>query len=192
MKHSKPKGGTSPAPAGNSVLAPPTAFSGRKLGRFLAIFSVCIAAGFVLLEMPFSRPVIDGFTVALAQISAFFVRAVGGQAVADHKVLLNPTSGFAITIEDTCNASNVVILLWAGILAFPSSWRDRAKGIMWGTLLLHAINLLRIVSLFYLGQYNRTWFEFAHVYLWEGVMMIVTLVVFWGWVDGVQEGVERV
>jgi len=31
------------------------------------------------------------------------------------------------------------------------------------------------------GQYNRDWFEFAHLYLWESLMMLDTLVIFWTW-----------
>ena len=34
-------------------------------------------------------------------------------------VLKNPANGYSIQVEDTCNGSNVTILLWAAILAFP-------------------------------------------------------------------------
>lgn len=159
------------------VMARPT------LIRFLLIFSLCVITGFILLQASFNRPAIDWFTSVLVKISAFGIRVFGGHAVAHRKVLSNPVSGFAISVEDTCNASNVIILFWAAVFGFPASWRQKIRGIVLGTLLLHATNLLRIVSLFYLGQYWSDGFEFAHVYVWEGVMMIVTLVVFWGWVE---------
>lgn len=170
--------------------APPAAAAPRVpagMVRFLWVFPVCVVAGFALLEAPFARPAVNGFTALLVKITAFLVRLFGGTAAAQFKVLRNPSTGFAITVEDTCNASNVVILLWAAVLAFPASWRQRAKGIVAGTLVLHAVNLLRIVSLYYLGQYRAEWFEFAHIYVWEGLMMLVTLVVFWSWVQGNRE-----
>ena len=54
---------------------------------------------------------------------------------------------------------------------------------MAGSLAIHAVNLLRIASLFYLGQHAPAMFEFAHLYVWEGVIMLVTLVIFWTWVQ---------
>jgi exosortase H (IPTLxxWG-CTERM-specific) len=138
--------------------------------------------GFGLLAAPFSRPAVNRFTGLLVSASALLVRLFGGHAVALQKILRNPATGFEITVEDTCNASNVVILLCSAVLAFPAGWRQKLKGIAAGSLVLHAVNLLRIISLFYLGQIDTSWFEFAHVYVWEGVMMILTMVVFWVWV----------
>ena len=42
--------------------------------------------------------------------------------------------------------------------------------------------LARFISLFYLGQYSMTWFDFAHAYLWESLLVLDTMVVFWVWV----------
>ena len=54
------------------------------------------------------------------------------------------------------------------------------------------MNLLRIISLFYLGQYNRNWFDFAHFYLWEGLIVLDTLAIFWLWAVVVRRsGPER-
>ena len=154
-----------------------------RLVRFLLTFLFSAAIGFGLLQAPFCRPAVNGFTAILVDISAFLVRSFGGHAVAQHRILRNPVTGFEIAVEDTCNASNVVILLWAAMLAFPAGWRQKAKGILIGTALLHAVNLVRIVSLFYLGQYSGSLFEFAHLYVWEGLMMVVTLVLFGAWVQ---------
>jgi len=155
--------------------------------RFLCVFMVCVGIGFSLLQASFSRPAVNGFTAILVKGSAFLVRIFGGHAVAQQSLLRNPLTGFAIAVEDTCNASNVVILLWAAVLAFPAGWGQKVKGIAIGTVLLHAVNLLRIISLFYLGQYSTAWFDFAHLYVWEGLMMVVTLVLFWAWVQDTAE-----
>lgn len=51
-----------------------------------------------------------------------------------------------------------------------------------GILAVQAVNILRIVSLFYLGQWNLQWFEFAHLYLWQALIMLDVLVVWLLWV----------
>jgi exosortase H (IPTLxxWG-CTERM-specific) len=154
-----------------------------RMRRFLIVFPVCLAAGFGLLLAPFSASAVTAFTSGVVAICAKLVSLCGGHAAAAQNVLRNPVTGFSIQVEDTCNASNVTILLWAAILAFPAPWREKLKGLAAGTLVIHGVNLFRIASLFYLGQHDPDMFEFAHLYVWEGVIMLVTLVVFWTWVQ---------
>jgi len=90
-------------------------------------------------------------------------------------------NGFAVQVEDGCNAINVTILLWAAIVTYPASWLQKLKGLLTGALILHSVNLLRVISLYYLGQYSRAWFDFAHMYLWESLLVLDTLVIFWLW-----------
>ena len=45
------------------------------------------------------------------------------------------------------------------------------------------MNLVRFISLYYLLQYNQAWFDFAHAYLWESLIMLDALAVFWLWVQ---------
>jgi exosortase H (IPTLxxWG-CTERM-specific) len=151
--------------------------------RFLIVFPICLLAGFALLLAPFSQSSVTAFTVGVVGVCAKLVAVCGGRVTAAHDVLLNPVTGFSIKVEDTCNASNVTILLWAAILAFPAPWREKVKGLLIGTLLLHGVNLIRIASLFYIGQHSPGMFEFTHLYVWEGLIMLITLVIFWNWVQ---------
>lgn len=153
--------------------------------RFLWLFPLCLLIGFALLLAPFSQPAVEKFTGALVTVTAALIRLFGGHAQAAGDFLRNPLTGFSIEVKDTCNASNVTILLWSAILSFPAPLTQKLKGAAFATLALHAINLLRIVSLFYLGQFDSNWFEFAHLYIWESLIVLVTLVLFWMWVQQV-------
>jgi exosortase H (IPTLxxWG-CTERM-specific) len=88
-------------------------------------------------------------------------------------------------MRDGCNAINVTILLWAAVLAFPAPWRHKLLGVAAGSLIIQAINILRFISLFYIGLYSMKWFDFAHAYLWESLLVLDTMVVFWLWVSRV-------
>jgi exosortase H (IPTLxxWG-CTERM-specific) len=163
---------------------PPTetpAQAPRSRLRFLLFFPLALAAGFALLQVPSVDRVIVRFTQGLVVISAALIRVCGGHAAVYGSVLTSPINGFAVQVENGCNAINVTILLWSAILVFPSSLSDKLKGLAAGTLALHALNLLRIITLYYLGQYNRGWFDFAHLYLWESLIVLDTLAIFWGW-----------
>jgi exosortase H (IPTLxxWG-CTERM-specific) len=148
-----------------------------SMTRFVVLFPVWLLAGFGLLFAPFTQPVVNRGTASL------LVRLFGGHASAQSSVLRNPASGFSISVMNTCNASNVTVLLWAAILAFPAPWTAKSKGLATGTAALHVLNLLRVISLFYLGQISQKWFEIAHLYVWESLIVLFTLVIFWMWVQ---------
>ena len=150
--------------------------------RFLVLFPVFLTVGFCGLLIPFLHPAVTAFTRGLVEISAIVIRLFGGAATANQVVLQNPSSGFAMEVLDGCNGDDVAVLLWAAILAYPASWLEKGKGLLAGTAIIYVINFLRIISLFYLGQYNRQWFEFAHLYVWESVFVLLTLTIFWMWV----------
>lgn len=160
--------------------------SGARPIRFLLIFSVCFVLGFAMLLTPPVR-VADGvFSRSLVQISHAVIYAFGGHSSAQGAVLRNGTGSFGVEMQDGCNGVNVLILLWSALLAFPASWRLKTVGLVAGTLLIEALNTVRFISLFYLGQYSQTWFEFAHVYLWESLILLDTMVAFGVWVSVVR------
>jgi exosortase H (IPTLxxWG-CTERM-specific) len=164
--------------------------SKAQMRRFLILFPVCLAIGFALLETHPVAWVVEKFTSRLVEISGGLIHLFGGRAAIAGAVLVSP-EGFAVRVENGCNAVNVTILLWSAILVYPAPWMQKLKGLAAGTLALHAINLLRIISLYYLGRYNQSWFEFAHLYLWESLIVIDTLVIFWGWALVVRRSVFR-
>jgi exosortase H (IPTLxxWG-CTERM-specific) len=86
-------------------------------------------------------------------------------------------------MKDGCNAVSVTVLLAAAVLAFPASLGARAAGVLAAAAAIQAVNFVRFISLFYLGQFSLPLFEFAHIYLWESLIMLDALVVFWVWVQ---------
>lgn len=148
------------------------------------IFSIYLLFGFGVLETPRVQSVDGAFSRMLVTVSHGLVLACGGPATRDRAVLRSP-GGFAIEMRDGCNAVNVTILLWSAILAFPAPWKTRTLGLLAGSAILQLMNTVRFVSLFYLRQYNMAWFDFAHAYLWESLLVLDTMVVFWLWVNRV-------
>ncbi len=69
-------------------------------------------------------------------------------------------------------------MLVAGVLAYPAPWRYRVVAILAGFLTIQTLNIARIISLFYLGQWNLQIFNWTHLYLWPVFIMLDVLVVF--------------
>ena len=153
----------------------------KGIRRFLIGFPVCLLAGFALLQVPQVDAAIMVFTEGITWASAGLIHLLGGQAVVVGRILRNPVNGLAVEVQNGCNGVNVTVLLWAAILTYPAGWTRKVKGLLAGTAALHILNLIRVISLFYLRQYRPYWFVFAHLYAWESLIVLDTLVVFWIW-----------
>ena len=147
------------------------------------LFAICFLSGFALLTTPLVQPGVIRFSRALVTASGTLIHLYGGSAQVDGTVLRDPSSGLGVEMKEGCNGVNVTLLLCSALLAFPASWTQKAKGLLIGCAAIQSINLVRFISLFYLLQYNRAWFDFAHEYLWESLIMLDALAVFWMWVQ---------
>ena len=153
--------------------------------RFAVTFVLVLVALFGFELTPPGQAIVQPWTAEVASTSAAVVRAFDGSAVAQGKTLYDPRSGFGVTIEAGCNGVEAMLVLLAGILAYPASWRARVAGLAVGAIAIQALNLVRIISLFYLGQWNYAWFEWAHLYVWQALIMLDALVVWLLWMRSV-------
>jgi exosortase H (IPTLxxWG-CTERM-specific) len=151
-------------------------------GRFLAIFGICFLTGYAILMSPWAKPSVVNFDRVLVRTAEILIHLFGGHAHAEGTVLRDPSSGMAVEMKDGCNGVNVTVLLCSALLAFPASWKLKVKGLLIGVAAIQVLNFLRFVSLYYLLQYSQAWFDFAHAYLWESLIMLDALAVFWLWV----------
>ncbi|MEQ8263386.1 exosortase H [Pseudohaliea sp.] len=130
------------------------------MARFLVVFLILLAALFTveLLE-PVQEHVVQPFTAALADISAAIIMPFDDQVIASGRVIRHTGNYFAVSIEAGCNGVEAAIVLVAAVIAFPARWRQRLAAIAIGFLAIQAMNILRIISLFYLGMWNMTVFS---------------------------------
>jgi exosortase H (IPTLxxWG-CTERM-specific) len=154
-------------------------------GKFALVFAICFLIGVGVLLTPPAQKIDVQFSRALVQVASGVINTFGGKALVQGAVLRDPVGGFAVEMRDGCNAVNVTFLLWSAVLAFPASFKQKMMGLLAGSLIIQALNIVRFISLFYIGQHSMTWFDFAHGYLWETLLVLDTMVVFWLWVNRV-------
>ena len=122
------------------------------------------------------------WTDTLAAVSAGLVEVFDPGVVADGKLLQSGSTGFAVSIEAGCNGVEATIVLVAAILAFPAPWKRKLLGLSIGIAAVQGLNIIRVISLFYLGQWSLDAFDFAHQYLWQALIMLDVLIVWLLWV----------
>lgn len=75
-----------------------------------------------------------------------------------------------------------MLFLFATQLYSPVG-RQKLGGVLLGFLAIQAMNVLRVISLFYLGKWDKDMFDFAHLYLWQALIILDAFVVFLLWLS---------
>jgi len=151
--------------------------------RFFILFLVIQTALFGAELTPWGQAfVVVPWTNALAAVSTALVTVFDASVVAAGKVIQSTANGFAVSIEAGCNGVEATIVLAAAMLAFPAPWTNKLVGLAAGIVAVQGLNVIRVISLFYLGQWNAQVFEWAHLYVWQALIMLDVLIVWLVWV----------
>ena len=149
------------------------------MNRFAISFGVLLIALFTIeLLEPVQRVVVQPFTALLANISAAIIIPFDEHVRSFGRVISHTQTGFAVSIEAGCNGVEAAIVLVSAVLAFPAPWQKKLLAIGIGFVAIQVMNIARIISLFYLGQWNIDAFTWTHLYLWPVLIMLDVLVVF--------------
>ncbi len=152
------------------------------MSRFLILFLLLVSALFsVQIIQSVQDAVILPFTAVVADVSVAIVGAFDADVAASGKVIRSLSNNFAVSIEPGCNGVEALIVLFSAIFAFPAPIKHKLMGFAVGFFAIQGLNLVRIISLFYLGQWNLNAFNFFHLYLWQALIILDALVVWLIW-----------
>lgn len=153
------------------------------------------------------RNIVDPFTGGVAKVSAVVMQAFDENVEASGRQIytLQPWNAkpitqpdgstyvqpWAIEIAPGCNGLEAVAILIAALVAFPATWRQRAIGFAVGFVAIQALNLVRIISLFYIGMWDMRWFDWFHLYLWQALIILDALIVWLLWLRWITRDNKR-
>ena len=158
----------------------PATSANRRSLFFLARFLGLLVAFYLLAASnPVNRAVIVPFTSVIARVSAGVLNLLG------EKVTVAGTeirSGlFAVEIENGCNGVETALLFGSAVLAFPAPWRRRLIGLLLGFLAIELVNLVRVVTLFWVGAHRPAFFSASHTVLWQSIVVLCGVLLFLLW-----------
>lgn len=99
-----------------------------------------------------------------ASSTSSVLNLLGASTTADGTILYS--SGFAADIVVECTAVGPVLLFM-------------------GAVALTAVNLVRVVSLFWIGESFPQYLDVAHLLVWQTAMIVVAIILWLAWVDRV-------
>lgn len=150
--------------------------------RFFLLFLFLLISLFTLRISTFGHTyVTEPFTGVLANVSAFLIKLWDKDVISYGVVIQDQISGFAVGIAPGCDGIEAVIILVSAIIAFPSPWKHKIAGIVVGFFAIQSLNIVRIISLFYMGQWSQVMFDWFHLYLWQALIVLDALAVWLIW-----------
>ena len=133
----------------------------RPAAQFLIRFLGLMALYYLLTVLPWTdayltMPVLKFCADATSWMLNQFGASTGSEGVVVHGAT------YAIAVRRGCDPVDPIALFVVGVLAFPASSRGRLVGLLFGPAALFGVNLLRLCSLYILGEARSSWFEILH------------------------------
>jgi exosortase H (IPTLxxWG-CTERM-specific) len=154
--------------------------------QFLSVFAALLGAFYALILLPaFDRAFYDclclNATIANAILRGF------GEITTVSEVTIR-SANYAVSIRRGCDAIEPAWFFCAAVLAFPGRWQKKPIGLAVGVAIILMLNLARIVSLYFIGLRWPRFFAMAHLELWPGLFILVTLALWFAWLRWAQRG----
>lgn len=143
----------------------------------LPAFAIAVVTALLIvgLDMPALR------TLALwtAEWTGLVLTALGAQVTVSGTVVAS--EAFALDVVTECLALGPMLLFVAAVLAYPKSMSYKTKGLPVGVAAIMGVNLIRIVSLFFLGSIFPQLLEVIHLLVWQSLMVLLAVAVWLIW-----------
>lgn len=153
----------------------------RRLNlRFATVMVVFAGLVFLTYREDMLGSFLAPLTTLTAKTTLVLLHWSGMEAVRVATLIYHP-DGFAYEIYYRCTGFLPVAFFTAAILASPGTLRSKCVGLAVGVPILAALNLTRLVHLFYVGVHNPAAFDAAHAVLWEVLLILAILGLWWGW-----------
>ena len=147
--------------------------------RFVPLF---LGFLWILTTLTYKIPLttIDQFLEATAWldyklIDAFFDNVSWRGATLTH-------DGFSVQVIAECTGLFEAVILVSAVLAYKATWRERAVGILLGVSVLYLLNIIRIGFLLLVGRYAPQYFDFAHIYFWQSLLIVYITAIWLCWI----------
>jgi len=163
------------------------ASAGINIGRFVVSYLLLMGIFYFLTVFtPLTKriDIQNVYTKSVVLLSSKVLGLVGIPCTYKESIINLP--GITLDVKFGCNGLEVVMIYSVAVVAFPATWKRKTLGILAGFLVLQVINILRIVALAYSGVHFKNLFEYIHVYVAQGIMIAVSLVIFFVYIDYAQ------
>jgi exosortase H (IPTLxxWG-CTERM-specific) len=148
--------------------------------RFSFIFGVLLVLFYSLTAGATYDNILAAYLNYSARLSSLILNGFGVPSFVSGLTI--ESTQFAFTVQRGCDALEPSWFFLTAVLAFPARFMRKVLGVLAGVTLLNLLNLIRIASLFLVGSYYPSAFNTIHVELWPAAFIILSILLWIGWV----------
>lgn len=158
-----------------------TLFAPTAGGFAIRLIGLWLIATALLNVGAFERWVNQPLTVLYANVVSGAFKLIGVEHTVSGSLLTFPRENFSFLVEPMCTGLDVLIFYTGAVLAFPATGLARLKGLAIGVAFLFAINVFRIVTLYYMMAARPEWFDDFHAVFWQSLIVLLVGVLWYAW-----------
>ena len=161
---------------------------GHPITRFCLLFLGLLAVFTLLLGFKvINHYLYDSASALVASQVAWILKSMALKVHASGVII--SSESFSVRIVPDCNAIFEIFLFLSAVIAFPALIKEKLVGGILGTIFIYTLNLLRVTILFLVGVYNTKYFEEIHIYVTQGIFIVMVAIFWLAWIE---KGVKKV
>jgi archaeosortase B (VPXXXP-CTERM-specific) len=135
---------------------------------------------FVLLYIIFQ----DNFNF-LSSLTASVLSALLGIFGVDHTIdeTILHLGGISLKVIDECTGIYELFVYAGCVMAYPTSSGKKLAGVAFGIPAIFGINMVRLLSLAFVGMWFPSIFSYVHYYLWQVTLILLVVFVMLVWIE---------
>jgi len=155
---------------------------GLKFGALMGLY-------YLLVLTPVCERILYAYLQANASLASVILNWLGQNSQVTEITIR--TARFAITVRRGCDAVEPSWFFCAALISFPAPLGRKLIGIAGGVILLQALNLARIVSLYYIGWLYPRFFGPVHLEVWPVGFIVAAISLWVGWIGWSSRAVAK-
>ena len=99
------------------------------------------------------------------------------------ETMLHLVDGISLNIIDECTGIYELFVYTGCVMAYPTSSNKKLAGVAFGIPAMFGINMVRLLSLAFVGLWFPSIFGYVHYYLWQVTLILLVVFVMLVWIE---------
>jgi exosortase/archaeosortase family protein len=126
-----------------------------------------------------SETVLSSLQIGIARIVSSILNILGQKTEAIGTTV--SSAQFSIAVVTACTGLFLTAVFLAAVLAYPARWLAKLLGAGIGLAGIFTLNIVRLVSLFFIGVYFPHYVDQAHLLIWQSLLIVSSLFLWLFW-----------
>jgi len=156
-----------------------TSRSFARTGRLIARLALCGVVVGLLVVLANAEATMHAIQGAFARIAGSILVLFGEEVVIDGNAVWSER--FGISVVTACTGLFLTGLFTTAVIVFPTALRSKLVGIVMGVTGIFTLNVVRLVSLYYVGVHMPKWLDTIHLLVWQSLLIALSVALWLLW-----------